>query len=113
MPILPAVADQEPVVSAERLAGAEAISAKAREIGTQNDLIISECVWDIGTDIGLQHAHRLDIFTTSATVRLYFPDVELLASANEARKKRTEDRLRDAIATLLPRSHGPTYGTSV
>lgn len=96
----------------DRLAGAEAISARAREIGAENGVVISECVWDIGQSIELQHAHRLDISTATKTVRLYFPDLELSTSGNGVRKKRTEDRLRDAIAQLMPRSPSPTYATS-
>ena len=97
----------------DRLAGAEAISARAREIGMENELVISECVWDIGEACGLQHAHRLDLSTTEKSVRLYFPDLELTTAGNDARKKRTEDRLHNAIAQLVPRSPKPTYATSV
>ena len=96
----------------DRLAGAEAISERAREIGIEKELVISECVWDIGEACGLQHAHRLDLSTTTKTVRLYFPDLELTTAGNEARKKRTEDRLYNAIAQLLPRSPAPTYATT-
>lgn len=103
---------QELSTKIDRSAGSEAISARAREIGLEHGVVISECVWDIGQSIELQHAHRLDLSTATQTVRIYFPDKELLASANDARKKRTEDRLRDAIAQLLPRSPVPTYATS-
>ena len=96
----------------DRLAGAETISARAREIGAENGVVISECVWDIGQSVELQHAHRLDISTATKTVRLYFPDLELSTSGHDVRKKRTEDRLRDAIAQLMPRSPCPTYATS-
>lgn len=96
----------------DRLAGAEAISARAKEIGLENGVVISECVWDIGQSVELQHAHRLDISTPTKTVRIYFPDPELSTAGNDVRKKRTEDRLRDAIAQLLPRSPSPTYATS-
>jgi hypothetical protein len=96
----------------DRLAGAEAISAKAIAIGNEDGVVISRCVWDIGEDFGHEHAHRLDLFTETKTVRLYFPDVELTTTGNIARAKRTEDRLRNAIAQLVPRSPSPTYGTS-
>ncbi|OGB25465.1 MAG: hypothetical protein A3I66_15585 [Burkholderiales bacterium RIFCSPLOWO2_02_FULL_57_36] len=105
--------NQEVSMKIDRLVGAEVISARAREIGVENGVVISECVWDIGQSIELQHAHRLDLSTASKTVRIYFPDQELSTSGNEVRKKRTDDRLRGAIAQLLPRSPAPTYATSV
>jgi hypothetical protein len=104
--------NQDVSMKIDRLAGAEAISARAREIGAENGVIISECVWDIGQSVELQHAHRLDLSTATKTVRLYFPDLELSTVGNEIRKKRTEDRLRGAIAQLMPRSPAPTYATS-
>ena len=104
--------NQELNIKIDRLAGAEAISARAREIGLENGVIISGCVWDIGQSGELQHAHRLDISTETKTVRIYFPDQELSTSGNQVRKKRTDDRLRDAIAQLLPRTPVPTYATS-
>ncbi|MFC3106735.1 hypothetical protein ACFQAT_07715 [Undibacterium arcticum] len=93
----------------DRLAGAEAISAKAKAIGMDHDVVISECVWDIGEDLGHEHAHRLDLITATKTVRLYFPDLELTGSANASRAKRTEDRLQRAVAQILSRSPLPTY----
>ncbi|MGH8809779.1 MAG: hypothetical protein ACREX0_18045 [Noviherbaspirillum sp.] len=101
--------NQQRDTTIDRLAGAEAISAKARAIGMENGVLISDCVWDIGEDFTHQHAHRLDLFTATNTVRLYFPDLELTTSGNDARKKRTEDRLSSAIAQLAPRSPAPTY----
>lgn len=105
--------NQDASTKIDRLAGAEVISAKAREIGMENGIVISECVWDIGQAFELQHAHRLDLSTSTKTVRLYFPDLELSTTGNESRKKRMEDRLRNAIAQLLPRTPSPTYATSV
>jgi hypothetical protein len=100
------------IMNIDRLEGAEAISARAREIGIENGVVIIECVWDIGQSVELQHAHRLDLSTATKTVRLYFPDSELATSGSETRKNRTEDRLRRAISQLLPRSPSPTYATS-
>lgn len=93
----------------DRLAGADAISAKAIAIGMEHDVVISECVWDIGEDFRLEHAHRLDLITATKKVRLYFPDLELTTSGNESRKKKTEDRLHRAVAQLVSRSPSPTY----
>jgi hypothetical protein len=108
-----AIINQECSMKIDRMAGAEAISARAREIGAENGVVISECVWDIGEACGLQHAHRLDLSTSTAqTVRIYFPDLELTTLDNDSRKMRTEQRLRGAIAQLLPRSPAPTYSTS-
>ena len=104
--------NQDASTKIDRLVGAEIISARAREIGAEHGVIISDCVWDIGQSVELQHAHRLDISTAAKTVRLYFPDLELSTAGNTVRKKRTEDRLRDAIAQLMPRSPSPTYATS-
>jgi hypothetical protein len=104
--------NQECGIRIDRSAGAEAISARAKEIGKEMGVIISECIWDLGKDFKLQHAHRLDLSTATKTVRLYFPDLELTTSGNDARKERTEDRLQRAIAQLLPNSPSSTYATS-
>jgi hypothetical protein len=101
--------DKESNMMNDRLAGAEAISAKAIAIGMEHDVVIAECVWDIGEDLGHAHAHRLDLITATKTVRLYFPDLELTTSANASRAKRTEDRLQSAIAQMLSRPPLPTY----
>lgn len=107
-----AIMNQDVNMKIDRMAGAEAISARAREIGAENGVAILECVWDIGQSVELQHAHRLDLSTATNTVRLYFPDLELSTAGNNVRKKRTEDRLRGAIAQLMPRSPSPTYATT-
>lgn len=96
----------------DRLSGADAISARAKELGAAKGLEVSECVWEIGEDLAHQHAHRLDVSTALKTVRLYFPDLDLTSSGNRARQKRIDDRLNNAIAQLTPRSPVPTYGTS-
>lgn len=93
----------------DRLAGADAISKKAVAIGAESGVTITDCVWDIGEDLGHEYAHRLDLFAETKTVRLYFSELELTTSGNEARKKRAEERLRNAIAQLSPRPHSPTY----
>jgi hypothetical protein len=93
----------------DRLAGAEAISAKAKAIATQHGVSITECVWDIGDDLGHEHAHRLELITAAKSVRVYFPDLELTTSGNESRKKKTEDRLHRAIAQLVSHVPLPTY----
>lgn len=93
----------------DRQAGADAISAKAIAIGMEHGVVISKCVWDLGQDYTLQHAHRLDLFTETKTVRLYFPDVELTTTGNEGRAKRTENRLQSAIVQLLSLTPSPTY----
>lgn len=98
--------------TANRLAGAEMISARAKEIGLENEVILTDCTWDLGQDFKLQHAHRLDLTSANGTVRIYFPDLELTAARSEIRQKRIEDRLRGAISQLLPRSHAPTYATT-
>lgn len=103
---------QESNINIDRLAGAEAISAKAKAIGMENGVVIHQADWDIGKDVTHQYAHRLDLFSATNSVRLYFPDLELTTSGNEAREKRTRDRLQSAIARLLPRQPSPTYGTS-
>jgi hypothetical protein len=93
----------------DRLSGAKAISAKAVAIGMEHDVVIADCIWDLGDDCGHEYAHRLDLVTAAKTVRLYFPDLELTTSGNGPRNNRTEDRLRRAIAQLLTRSPSRTY----
>jgi hypothetical protein len=93
----------------DRLAGADAISAKALAIGSELDVVVSECVWDIGSDVGHEYAHRLDLGTLTNKVRLYFSDLDLRIAGNESRKGRVEDRLHRAIAQLIARTPSPTY----
>jgi hypothetical protein len=98
--------NQESNMKIDRLTGAEAISAKAIAIGIEHDVVISDCVWDIGEDLTHPHAHRLDLVTATKTVRLYFPDLELTSLS---RTTRTEDRLQRAIAQLLLQPPSATY----
>ena len=93
----------------ERLAGAAAITAKAVAIGAGLDIVIADCVWDIGDDLDHEHAHRLDLITADKNVRLYFREQDLTSPADGPRAKRTEDRLQRAIAQLLPRAPAATY----
>jgi len=101
--------DQDGNTKIDRQVGAEAISARAIAIGRENGVVISKCVWDLGKDFKLQHAHQLDLSTEAKTVRLYFPDVELTTVDNEARTKRVEQRLHSAVAQLLSRPASATY----
>ena len=96
----------------DRMAGAEIISSTAKEIGMQSNLVISDCIWEIGQDIGHEYAHRLDICTATKKVRLYFSELELTALLNLNRKNRIDERLRSAIAQMLPRPPARTYATS-
>jgi hypothetical protein len=96
-------------VKIDRLAGAETISIRAREIGLEAGVVIIECLWDIGEDVDSAYAHRLDLSAATKTVRLYFPDLELTTSNNDGRKKRTENRLRNAIAQLTCVTPSATY----
>lgn len=93
----------------DRLAGSDAISAKAIAIGTELDVVISRCVWDLGADLGHEYAHRLDLGTATDTVRLYFSDLDLTTPDSESRSERTADRLRRAIAQLIARTPSSTY----
>lgn len=93
----------------DRQAGADAISARAIAIALAQGVQISECSWDIGTDLTHEHAHRLELVTAAKTVRVYFPDPELCTSGHPMRSKRTEERLQRAIAQLLPHIPQPTY----
>jgi len=92
-----------------RLAGANAISSSAIAFGVESGIAIEKCNWDIGEDLSHQHAHRLDLFTASKTVRLYFPDIELTRSEDIIRKKRIDTRLKSAIAQLIPYVPASTY----
>lgn len=92
-----------------RQAGADAIAARAVALGAESEVIITKCVWDFGQDYRLAHAHRLDLFTDTGSVRLYFPDAELTGADNVARARRTEERLRSAVAQLVARPPAQTY----
>ncbi|RJG05970.1 hypothetical protein D3870_08005 [Noviherbaspirillum cavernae] len=93
----------------DRKTGADAISESARAIAMEHGILLSECVWDLGQDFRLEHAHRLDLVTATKSVRLYFPDLELTTSGNEHREKRTRDRLHRAISQLISRPPTATY----
>jgi hypothetical protein len=97
----------------DRLKGADIISSSAREIGLQSDVVLSECVWEIGEDIGHEFAHRLDLCTAAKSVRLYFSELDLTTLLTPSRKNRINERLRSAIAQLLPRIPARTYATSI
>ena len=96
--------------SIDRSAGAEVISAKAVAVGVELGVAVSTCVWDMGTDLSHEYAHRLDINTTTNTVRLYFSDLDLTTLGNESRTERTEDRLHRAISQLVTRIPAPPHG---
>jgi hypothetical protein len=100
---------EEREMTIKRQTGADAISARSIAIGLEIGVVVTECVWDLGQDFGLQHAHRLDLCTETKKVRLYFADLELTAPDNNARKNRTEARLQSAIAQLSSRPPAPTY----
>lgn len=93
----------------DRLDGAAILSAKARAIGAELGVPDLECLWDIGADFAHEHAHRLELVSAAKTVRLYFPDLELITSGNASRAMRSENRLRQAISQLVPRTPLPTY----
>jgi len=100
--------DQQDMRS-ERQAGADAIAAHATAMAQQKGVVIVKCVWDIGEDLTHEHAHRLDLFTDTKTVRMYFPDLELIGVNNPVRMKRIEGRLQSAIAQLVASVPSPTY----
>jgi hypothetical protein len=93
----------------QRMPGAEAISARVKTLGLEAGLDIAQCDWDIGADFAHTYAHRLDVVSESGTVRLYFTDLELMTSNNEARRTKTESALQNAIAQLACKSRSPTY----
>ncbi|HEV2610949.1 MAG TPA: hypothetical protein VGU61_11835 [Noviherbaspirillum sp.] len=92
-----------------RLSGADAISSIAAAIAQAKGITLARCEWDIGEDLTHEHAHRMDIFTDTKTVRLYFPDLALTAPDQPARRKRIEDKLSSAIAQLALRPPVATY----
>jgi hypothetical protein len=92
-----------------RQEGAEAIAAKAVAIGMKLQVVVSECIWDIGADFGHEYAHRLDLGTLTNKVRIYFSDLDLRTAEHDPRKDRVEDRLHRAIAQLIARVPSQTY----
>ncbi len=94
----------------DRQIGADAISAQAIALGIEQNVLISECLWDFGSDLSHEHAHRLDLLTTTTAVRLYFRELELTTDNNLSRTKRIRERLQRAISQLVPRTPQQTYG---
>lgn len=92
-----------------RRSGADVISAIAAAIAQDKGIALTRCEWDIGEDLAHEHAHRMDMFTDTKTVRLYFPDLALTAPDQPARRKRIEDKLSSAIAQLATRPPVATY----
>lgn len=93
----------------DRVAGSDAISTKAMAIGMQHDVVIAECVWDIGTDFGHEYAHRLDLIVGTKKARLYFSDLDLTSPGTGSRARRIEERLQRGIDQLVSRTPSPTY----
>src|SRR5450830_1554739 len=93
----------------ERTAGAAAIAAKAVAIALAQEVEIVDCVWDIGADLGHEHAHRLDLVTADKSVRVYFTELELTTTGHAYRAKRITERLQRAIAQLHQSAPAPTY----
>lgn len=101
--------NKENSMKIDRTAGAATISAMASAIGTEHGVVVSERIWDIGSDIGHAYAHRLDLGTATKTVRLYFSDRDLTTSGDKYHIGRVEDRLHRAIAQLVVRDPSPMY----
>ena len=93
----------------ERSLGAAAIAAQASTLAAAAGVLIVETVWDIGTDLTHEHAHRLDLLTADKSGRLYFTDPELSTSGHAMRSKRVTERLQRAIAQLLQHTPAATY----
>lgn len=92
-----------------RLTGMDVINSRAIALGKENGVLIERCTWDISEDQSHEYAHRLDLFTDLKTVRLYFPEIELMKSEDVSRKKRIDARLKSAIAQLIPYVPASTY----
>jgi hypothetical protein len=97
------------VINIERSVGASAIATEAAALAVAQDVVIVDCVWDIGSDLTHEHAHRLDLVTADKSVRVYFPELELTTTGHAYRSKRITERLQRAIAQLRPRAPAPTY----
>ncbi|SRR5450830_546814 len=97
------------VIQIERSVGAAAIATEASALAAGQEVLIVECVWDIGTDLTHEHAHRLDLVTADKSVRVYFPELELTTTGHAYRAKRITERLQRAIAQLHQSAPAPTY----
>src|SRR5450830_671101 len=97
------------VIQIERSVGAAAIATEASALAAGQEVLIVECVWDIGTDLTHEHAHRLDLVTADKSVRVYFTEPEVTTSGHAMRSKRVTERLQRAIAQLLQRTPAATY----
>jgi len=96
-------------ISIERSVGTAAVAAQAQALALDAGVQIVDVVWDIGTDLTHEHAHRLDLVTADKSVRLYFTELELTTSGHPARSKRIDERLQRAIAQLPQRTPAATY----
>jgi hypothetical protein len=93
----------------KRQAGIRIIEERATAIAKSHDIEISNCVWEFGQDLGSTYAHRLDVISGGAAVRLYFSELEVVGQDNANRMERVGFRLSRAIAQLVTKPHDPTY----
>jgi hypothetical protein len=93
----------------KRQAGIRIIEERATQIAKSHDIEISNCVWEFGQDLGSTYAHRLDVISGQAAVRLYFSELEVVGQDNANRMERVGFRLSRAIAQLVSKPHDPTY----
>lgn len=93
----------------ERNVGANAILIQANALAFAQNVQLIDCIWDIGTDLTHEHAHRLDLITREKSVRVYFRELELTTNGHTSRSKRVTERLQRAIAQLMQRTPAPTY----
>lgn len=98
-----------PTLIIERSTGTAAVAAQATALAAAAGVQLTDIIWDIGSDLDHEHAHRLDLVTAHKSVRLYFTEPELSTSGHVTRSKRVTERLQRAIAQLLQRTPAATY----
>jgi hypothetical protein len=86
---------------AERLAGADAITSRAKELANELGIHIIECIWDEGREMADRDSHLLEILTEDRSISGSFSDEQLADYQGKVGTERTEATLGEMIRSLL------------
>lgn len=86
---------------AHRLAGANNIAARAREIATGLGVHVTACIWDDGREMAGRDDHILEIRTEDKSISGGFSDRQLMDYQGRVGTDHTEATLHEMIMGLL------------
>ena len=86
---------------AQRVAGANGIASRAKELAIELGMHITECIWDDGGEMVSRDNHVLEISTEDKSISGGFSDEQLADYQGQVGADRTEATLREMIRSLL------------